>query len=111
MREGIFAHHHADRLKAIFIIASSMLESYGRAGSREELIHDLFDNLEREINTAEAVLSGDREKEKLEEARLSLHRALEHFNTGEVEKSREQLAKAVSSFATVAEKSMRELGL
>jgi hypothetical protein len=110
MRESILAYHYADRLKAVFLITGSLLESYERSHSREEIIHALFDALEEEVNTAATVL-GKTNQRRLEEARHSLHRALYHFNTGEMDKSREQIAGAISSVTTIAEKSIRELGL
>lgn len=111
MKEDILAYHYADRLKTVFLITNHLLESCERARNKEEIIHALFDALEGEVNTATTVLSrtGAENRRHLEEARHFLHSALYHFNTGEMEKSMEQIAKAVSRVTTIAERSMREL--
>jgi septation ring formation regulator EzrA len=113
MREAILAYHYADRLKAVFLIANSLLDSYEKSESREDMIHALFDALDGEVSTAAAVLgkASPESQWHLEDARHSLHQALYHFNTGEMGRSREQLARAISSVTTVAERSVRKLGL
>lgn len=113
MKETILAFHYADRLKAAFLLASTMLDGYERAESREGLIHALFDVIEGEINSAGVILSktGSNTQKTVEDARHFLHKSIYYFNTGEISRGREELAKAISCVTTLADKSMRKLGL
>ena len=111
MEKNVLLYHYAERLKAVFIIASHLLDSYERARDREEIIHALFDALDGEVNIAMVVLgkTGAHNQRYVEEAQHALHSALSYFNTGETAKSREKLAEAISSVVTIADRSLREL--
>ena len=98
-------------MKALFLIANSLLEAYESYDRKEDIIHTLFDSLEGELGFSSAIMKGESEKRELDLAGHNLHESIKEFNTGNLAKSKEYLARAISNVTTIAARSSKELGL
>jgi Na+/phosphate symporter len=107
MEDALKRYHYSDRMKALFLLANNLLEAY-EYQAKEDIIHALFDSLEGELELSSAII-GERAEKEIDSARHNLHRAIREFNTGDVRKSREYIARAISNVTTIAEEAYRTL--
>jgi|GEM_PF-4421008 hypothetical protein len=109
MKSSLMAYHYSDKMKTLLLMANNLLEAYENYDKKEDIIHAMFDSLDGEMRTLFVALRDKTHEKEADSAYHNLHKAIKEFNTVNMKKSKEYIAKAVSNVTTIAEKSFKDL--